>query len=103
MNQHKKPCSECPFNWRCESGLLGGASPDVYCGQINLAFWLPCHCSKNYQGKASDVNEVSQCAGAAIFRANVHKMLRHPEALRLPRDEKTCFASDQEFREHHTK
>lgn len=69
--QHSKPCPECPFSRTIEPGNLGGSAPEVYVGQIVLPFWLPCHCSANYEGKATDANEVTECAGAAIMRANL--------------------------------
>lgn len=45
-------------------------------------------------------NKGAQCAGAAIFRANVVKWVSEPN-LRLPKDIKTVFAWDDEFASHH--
>lgn len=44
----------------------------------------------------------AQCAGSAIYRANICKMPRDPAVLRLPPDTKRVFAFE-EFAEHHKK
>lgn len=95
-----KPCRECPFSRAIEPGNLGGSSPEVYIGQLVLPFWLPCHCSANYQGKDSDVNKVSQCAGAAIMRANIGYIPPAP-LLRLEKS-RWAFQSLAHFHSHHT-
>jgi hypothetical protein len=94
-----KPCKECPFSRTIEPGNLGGSAPEVYVGQIVLPFWLPCHCSANYRGKETDVNEVSQCAGAAIMRANLG--VHVPRALLSLPPGPDAFESLAEFYAHH--
>ena len=42
-----------------------------------------------------------QCAGSAIFRANICKVPRSDAPLRLPRNAVTVFANLLEFRAHH--
>lgn len=42
-----------------------------------------------------------QCAGSAIYRANVCKSPRRSDVLRLPANTNTVFASMAEFRAHH--
>lgn len=43
-----------------------------------------------------------QCAGAAIYRANVCKLTRHPEKIMsLPADHEKVFSSPIEFTNHH--
>jgi hypothetical protein len=42
-----------------------------------------------------------QCAGIAIYRANVCKTPRDPKILRLPTDREKVFANPTEFRTHH--
>jgi hypothetical protein len=44
-----------------------------------------------------------QCAGAAIYRANVCKEPRRQELLRLPADKVKVFAWPTEFWAHHRK
>lgn len=44
-----------------------------------------------------------QCAGAAIYRANVAKLTRHPDLIMtLPANRELVFASPDEFKQHHT-
>jgi len=45
----------------------------------------------------------AQCAGAAIYRANVAKRPRDKGVLLLERDRRTVFATPTEFMEHHRK
>ncbi len=52
--------------------------------------YIDCHCTTN-----------QQCAGAAIFRANVFKSCRDSRLLSLDADEVTVFANDAEFLAHH--
>jgi hypothetical protein len=101
MHQTEHPCAECPWSRQTRPGLLGGAAPDVYVGQIVLPFWLPCHQARAYDGKQSDVNAVHQCAGAAIMRS--HLAVEVPEPLlTLPPDRTRVFATLAEFVAHHT-
>lgn len=95
-----KPCKECPFWKGIKPGLLGGSTPEVYVGQIVLPFWLPCHCAANYRGRETDVNAVTQCAGAAIMRANIGAPPRRG-LLSLPPSPES-FSSIPEFYAHHT-
>jgi hypothetical protein len=44
----------------------------------------------------------AQCAGAAIYRANVAKNTRSDQTLRLPKDPKMVFNTPFEFWDHHT-
>lgn len=102
--QHKTPCAGCPFRKSIAPGKLGGSGPTTYVGQTVGPFWLPCHMSQNYKGKQSQFAEVSQCAGAAIYRANIGVAERMPSALlSLPQDPDLVFASQEEFLAHHGK
>lgn len=103
--KNKKCCGKCPF----KKGLppteesLGYSDPFVYIGQTRGPFWLPCHADKNYQGKGSNIETVSQCRGAAIFRANCEVPYGLPdELLSLDKDEETVFSNEKEFLEHYT-
>jgi hypothetical protein len=93
--QHIKPCADCPFARAAIPGWLGGRK------SVNeqIDYWLVlahgeamerCHCTTN-----------QECAGLAIFRANVCKIPKF--ALRLESDTKVVFESDVEFRNHHNK
>ncbi len=100
----KKPCMGCPFKRinTNEKPNPGGSHPFVYLGQTRGPFWLPCHQDKNYQGKGSNTETVSQCRGAAIFRANCDTPYGLPEPLlRLEKDTESVFASEAEFAAHY--
>jgi len=102
MKQHSSPCGGCPFSRAIAPGELGGGRPETYVGQAVGPFWLPCHCSANYRGKETVASEVSQCAGAAIFRANIGVQMP-PALLSLPRDTEKVFSTLADFWSHHTK
>lgn len=96
----KKACLGCPFKRvnTNEKPNPGGSHPFVYIGQTRGPFWLPCHQDKNYVGKGSNIETVSQCRGAAIFRSNCGEEYSKPkELLTLPADTKDVFASEAEF------
>lgn len=102
MNQHTKPCAECPFRRDITPGLLGGSPVETYIGQSVMPFWLPCHCDQKYAFKASKIDEVTQCAGTAIFRANLGVgQLMPPSLLSLPPDKELVFGTMAEFVAHH--
>jgi hypothetical protein len=98
------PCENCPWARKSTPGALGTISPaETYVGQAVIPFWLPCHESPNYRDKATDVNEVAQCTGAAIFRTNIgltRERMPTPIAL-LPENHELVFSSLAEFYAHH--
>lgn len=101
----KKACMGCPFKRvnTNEKPNPGGSHPFVYLGQARGPFWLPCHNDKNYEGKGSDTETVSQCRGAAIFRANCDMPYGIPDKLlSLEKDTESVFASEAEFLSHYT-
>lgn len=87
--QHKKPCSDCPWARGALNGWLGGVSIDDWLAIGHSDAVAPCHVISN-----------QQCAGLAIYRRNVCKLVR-PPALSLPADREAVFASPAEFRAHH--
>lgn len=91
--QITKPCEDCPFSRKSISGWLGGSSPAEYCLDAHQDSLIECH-TKLMGG------EPIQCAGAAIYRANVCKCC---DGFSLPVDKERVFASPKEFLEHHTK
>jgi hypothetical protein len=102
----KKPCKECPFSRAIEPGATGGADPSVYVGQAYGPFWLPCHMDKDYTHATANqkANVLAQCAGAAIFRANVGVEDQMPPWVhQLPADTTLSFASPAELIAHHGK
>lgn len=90
--QITKPCSDCPFARASVSGWLGGLTPDQTLAQAHGEARIDCH-----------VFTGPQCAGAAIYRANMAKRPRDPELLTLPPDRETVFSTFLEFQKHHTR
>lgn len=100
----KAPCATCPFARTTAPGTLGGSPVETYIGQVHGPFVLPCHCAVNYDDpqwreKAIDT---PQCAGAAIFRANVGAAAKMPAAIhKLPGGHPNVFSNEAEFVAHH--
>jgi hypothetical protein len=88
--QHTSPCSDCPWSREALPGWLGGPSADEWLKRAHGEEVIDCHTLRG-----------AQCAGAAIYRANVCKRTRHPQALRLPADREAVFATPQEFKQYH--
>jgi hypothetical protein len=90
LQQHTGPCSDCP--WRRDSlhGWLGGLTSQQWVRAAHGDEVIDCH-----------VHTGAQCAGAAIYRANVAKLPRDAANLRLPADREAVFASPDQFKEHH--
>lgn len=89
--QHTRPCSDCPFSRKAINGWLGSLSADDWVKAAHGETYIECH-----------VHTGVDCAGAAIYRANICKRLRDPNALRLQADKVSVFANPMEFLEHHT-
>jgi hypothetical protein len=98
----KKPCKECPFNKNNVLGPtpagLGNSPAEVYIGQSEGPFWLPCHMEKGYRGKETGFHDVGQCRGAAIYRANLGISQKMPaQMLRLDKNTEEVFSDHVEF------
>lgn len=89
--QHETPCSDCPWARTALKGWLGGATPEAWVREAHGEHPVPCHTING-----------AQCAGIAIYRRNVCKTPRDPEALRLPADREKVFATPMEFTAHHS-
>lgn len=90
-HQHTGPCSDCPWSRKALNGWLGGATSDQWIRAAHSDALIECHTKTG-----------AQCAGAAIYRANVCKSVR-PPLLTLPRNKDLVFAWPTEFHEHHAK
>ena len=103
MPQHRStPCGSCPFSRAVKPGTLGGSHPTVFVGQSIGPFVLNCHTADGYEHKRTDCLAVAQCAGAAIFRANLGVADRLPDAIhKLPADHELVFSSHAELVSHH--
>jgi hypothetical protein len=74
-------------------GWLGGMTIETFLDHAHSESVLDCH--------RGDGNV--QCVGAAIYRANVAKLTRHPEQIMTAEaDRELVFASPMEFQQHHT-
>lgn len=87
--QHTSPCSDCPWARKSLAGWLGANTVDEWLAAAHGDARIDCHTISN-----------QQCAGAAIYRANVCKLVVDPTILRLPADTMRVF-SFREFRTHH--
>lgn len=103
-----RPCNECVFRRSSPAefqtpGTLGGSPATVYIGQTQGNFMIPCHklcdfTDPNWRDKAF---ETGQCAGAAIYRANLG--ITPPDPIsKLPANHEEVFSSHAEFMAHHT-
>lgn len=103
MPEHRQsPCGSCPFSRAVKPGTLGGSHPTVFVGQSIGPFILNCHRAEGYADKQTDVLNVAQCAGAAIYRANLGVADRLPDEIHaLPADHESVFSSHAEFVGHH--
>lgn len=93
--QHNKPCADCPFARTAVRGWI----PDTPEGWLRYAHGegrIECHTTKQ-----PHTGDAWQCAGGAIFRSNVCKLVRDKTLLRLPRNKIIVFTNDQEFIDHH--
>ena len=92
--QHKSPCSDCPWRRDSVKGWLGDMTADEWLQLAHGEGSADCHATKSADGEAWN------CAGLAIYRANVCKAPRDPNAMRLPADRVKVF-SFNEFKKHH--
>lgn len=90
--QHKRPCSDCPWSPNSLAGWLGDMTAQEWLAAAHGEARVDCHALIG-----------PQCAGMAIYRANVCKLPRDPEQLRLPADRTLVFAGPVAFRDHHTR
>lgn len=88
--QHKAPCSDCPWRRDAIKGWLG---------PLDALSWLALAHSEGEPG-CHTVRDKA-CAGMAVYRANVYKVPRDPDALRLPPDPVKVFTLPAEFERHH--
>lgn len=87
--QHTKPCSDCPWARNALPGWLGNMTAPQWVQAAHGEAVVECHALTGVE-----------CAGLAIYRANVAKLPRF-SSLRLPADRVKCFATPDEFLYHH--
>jgi hypothetical protein len=88
--QHRDPCSDCPWRRDALPGWLGEMTAGEWIQAAHGEARIDCHTVIG-----------PQCAGAAIYRANMCKKPRDPKVLRLPVDHQEVFSSPTEFCDHH--
>lgn len=88
--RHTKPCADCPWARKALPGWLGDLTAEDWLEHAHGETRLECHTLRG-----------QQCAGGAIYRANVAKRPRDRELLNLPRDTGRVFANRDEFLAHH--
>jgi hypothetical protein len=88
--QHRKPCSDCPFARTALRGWLGSMTAEEWLAGAHGEALIDCHTVSN-----------QQCAGSAIYRANMAKSCRRKDVLVLPPNKELAFAHPQEFLNHH--
>ena len=88
--QHFKPCLDCPWRRDAAPGWLGELSADEWVTLAHGEGSAECH-----------VHHTQQCAGLAVYRANVCKAPRNPALLRLPADRRLVFGTPDQFLEYH--
>ena len=83
-------CSDCPWRRDAVAGWLGPLTANRWLEAAHGEERIMCHVLKG-----------PQCAGAAIYRANVCKRPRDQSFLRLPADRTRVFAARNEFQGYH--
>lgn len=94
-----KPCDECPWRRASIPGYVGPHDAGAWRDAIHSDAPIACH--KTITSEGEETTYSHQCAGAAIYRANVHKLPRDPDVVTLPADRERVFANDREFLAHH--
>lgn len=96
MRDPTTPCGDCPFARTALAGWLADSTPAAWLAMAHGETRMECHTQTRVDGGV-------HCAGAAIYRANVCKLPRHPDAAYpLPADRALVFATPHEFVAHHT-
>lgn len=104
MKNMPAPCKECAFRRDSTPGFLGGSPTETFVGQVFGPFVIPCHCACDFEDPnwKDKVFETPQCAGTAIFRANLGLDRVLPQQLhKLPADHDLVFSNPAEFMAHH--
>jgi hypothetical protein len=93
--QPKKPCSDCPWARKAMERWLGPLTVHQWLALAHGEGIAQCHALKGPK------DESFNCAGFAIYRANVAKSPVDQNAFRLPADREHVFSMPNEFAEHH--
>lgn len=85
------PCGDCAFRRNAVPGWLGDADAQDWIRMAHGETRIECHTRQDH----------AQCAGAAIYRTNVHKLPRDRSLLLLPADRGRVFTSAADFVAYH--
>lgn len=117
-----RPCNDCPWRRVASPGWLGPHEPETWLAIAHGEEPIACHQTIPVMPETDpdDYAEhptlpfeaiqaiwrdpgIRQCAGAAIFRCNVHKSPRNRQDAEraFEADPMTVFATDEEFLAHH--
>lgn len=100
-----KPCNDCPWVRTSLRGWLGPLDAFGWLDAAHSDEAIACHLTIKRTDEAGHGDwsnpEMRQCAGAAVFRANVHKSPRDPEVAVGERGTADVFADNDEFVLHH--
>lgn len=103
--QHNAPCSDCPWARKSVPGWIGPNSINAWIRAAHGDGFIACHTRK--LAPEVPVTRASracsgqwQCAGGAIYRANVVKRPRDPDIMKLPENPVLVFTF-HEFERHH--
>lgn len=94
--QHRKPCSDCPWRRVALPGWLGTVTADDWIQAAHGEVRIDCHTKRGTRAPFGP-----QCAGAAVYRANVCKTPRDRNLLVLQENREKVFATPAEFLAHH--
>jgi hypothetical protein len=94
-----RPCKECPWRRDSQPGYLGPLDAETWLVAAHGDQPIACH--ETIKSSDQPWNELKQCRGSAIFRANVFKSPRNRDVAVGPLDTKMVFGTNEEFLEHH--
>jgi hypothetical protein len=101
-----QPCNDCPWRRVAAPGWLGPMDADQWVALAHSDMPVACHLTIPEGGSGGRwLPVMRQCAGAAIYRRNVAKLVREPsDASNMARaDRTTVFANPMEFKDYHTR
>lgn len=101
-----KPCNDCPWRRNAVPGWLGPYDAQEWVQMAHGEEPIACHQTikdvDDYGTGDWNHPAMKQCAGAAIYRANVCKSPRNPAVARADApDRETVFATPYQFIEYH--
>lgn len=98
------PCNDCPWRRNAVRGWLGPQTAEEWIILAHSDEEIACHQTipDGFDDSEQPTDDLTACAGAAIFRANVCKSPRMID-YSLPADRSKVFSWNNEFLEHHAR